>query len=113
MRAKSLLIIASIGLPSAVMADDPQQAITIQIRPKPLQILLGQLTADCSWPIGQQVFAPSTSGGDGTPIIWALTQPGTDFAVNATTGAITIGPNGIAPANCGTTENVTLTATQP
>jgi len=71
---------------------------------------IGNITADCSWPPGQLVFTPAVTGGDGNPITWNLVLPtgNTDFAINTSTGAVSVGANGIAPADCNTTVNLQL-----
>jgi hypothetical protein len=70
----------------------------------------------CNTAAGTLVSTASVSGGDGNPIAWSMTGDTTDFAINASSGAISVGPNGIAAADCPTSgsanETVTVTATQ-
>ena len=66
----------------------------------------------CNALAGSLVTAISVTGGSGSPATYALTGGDTtDFAVNGAN--VVVGPNGIAAANCGKTNNITITATQP
>jgi hypothetical protein len=65
----------------------------------------------CNAPAGTLVMALQTSGGDGNPITYAIAGDTTDFALSGSN--VVVGNNGIAPANCGKPNAVTVTATQP
>ena len=85
----------------------------------PVEVILSNIVADCSWKPGAVVAAFKSAGGSGVPVSWALQQPGTDFAISpvppitSPTATVSVGPKGIAPANCGVTESITVEATQP
>ena len=77
----------------------------------------------CGTMSGTLVSTASAAGGDGTTITWTMTGDTSDFAlasasgsttppITGTTAEVIVGPNGISSANCGMTENVSVTATQ-
>ena len=107
-------MLAAITPAAHAQAASASQTVPLAVHPKALSFSAGSLTADCSWPPGQLVFTPTVSGGNGNPITWSLVLPtgNTDFVMNASTGAVSVGANGIAPADCNTTINLQLTATQ-
>jgi len=66
----------------------------------------------CDAPAGTVVARILMSGGDGKPISYAITGgDSADFRLRGST--IVVGTNGISPANCGTNQKLTVTATQP
>lgn len=91
---------------------------------KPLSILITPIlvgpsfnpanpSIDCGQPAGTLVSVASVSGGDGQPVTWSLTGGDTaDFAIDSS-GNIKVGPNGINPNNCSTSQTVTVAASQP
>ena len=88
-------------------------AVTITIQ-QPLELVFTPAapTVPCNAPAGTVLSAASTTGGDGNASTFTATGGDTaDFAVQGTN--IVVGTNGINPANCGTTQNLTIQATQP
>jgi len=93
-------------------------SVTITIQ-QPLKLVFTPAapTVPCNAPAGTVLSALSTTGGDGNAVAYTATGGDTaDFTVNGTN--VVVGPNGIAAANCPpagqtTTENLTITATQP
>jgi hypothetical protein len=78
----------------------------------PLKVVTTGLAADCTWSPGMAVMTMSTTGGDGKAITYTFGgTPTGDFAISGAN--VVIGPNGIAPANCGVVENLAIIATQP
>ena len=78
----------------------------------PLRLMTAGVTADCTWPIGTVVMSMSTTGGNGNAITYTLGgTPTGDFVISGSN--LIIGPNGVAPANCGKVEIVTITVSQP
>jgi hypothetical protein len=72
----------------------------------------GAPTIACNAPAGTVVAAITTTGGDGNTATFTATGGDTtDFAVSGSN--VVVGPNGIAAADCGKTNNLTITATQP
>jgi hypothetical protein len=69
-------------------------------------------TVACNAAPGTAVAALSVTGGNGNPVTYQATAGDTtDFT---TSGAnLVVAPNGINPNNCGKTNNVAVTATQP
>jgi hypothetical protein len=65
----------------------------------------------CTAPPGTLVMAFQTSGGDGNTVTYSLAGDTTDFALSGTN--VVVGSSGIAPANCGLPNAVTVTAAQP
>jgi len=85
--------------------------ITIQ---SPLKVAANPAspTIFCNAAAGTVVTALSTTGGDGNPVTYQATAGDTtDFTMSGAN--LVVGANGIAAANCSTTQNVTVTATQP
>lgn len=103
-------VLVALCATSASAVDLP---LTTTVKPNALDILLTGLTADCVWGAGTVVAQFDAKGGNGKPITWSISPPGPDFVIaDPTKGTVTVGPSGITPANCGTVENVTVTATQ-
>lgn len=65
----------------------------------------------CDLPAGAVVGRALISGGDGNAITFAPKGDTADFRIRPS-GVIVVGPNGISPANCGTNQSLTITATQ-
>ena len=89
---------------------------TAQACPPPLALVItpSVVTEACAVAGGTLVSQASTTGGDGNVITYSMTGNTTDFVINSATGAVTIVPGGVAPADCGKpTYNNTVTATQP
>ncbi|SRR6266700_3040885 len=87
----------------------------LSIRQSSMIVTAIGVTAECSWPAGTVVATYSASKGNGNPITWALTGDAVNFGLSTLSGPTTnviVGPNGIASAACGTTANITVTATQ-
>ena len=77
----------------------------------PLRVITTGVTADCTWPSGTVVLQMSTTGGNGQPVTYSLGgTPSGDFVISGTN--LVVGPTGVAPANCGKVENVTINANQ-
>ncbi len=78
----------------------------------PLQLIITGVLVDCSWAAGTKVLTLGTSGGTGTAITYTVGgTPSGDFAISGNT--VLIGTNGVAAANCGKIENISIIATQP
>lgn len=99
-------------IPSVAFAGSDTQTLTVAIRQK-LTIVFTPTNPviDCTTPPGTVVSALSITGGNGKPVSYALTGGDTvDFALSGVN--VVVGTNGISSATCGTTANVTVTATQ-
>jgi hypothetical protein len=69
-------------------------------------------TVPCGSPPGTVVASISYQYGDGNAVgAPTIAESGSDFAISGAN--VVVGPNGIAVANCGMTENVTITVNQP
>ena len=69
-------------------------------------------TVACNAAPGTAISALSTTGGDGNPVAYTATAGDTsDFTTSGSN--VVVGPNGINPNNCGKTNSLTITATQP
>ena len=89
-------------------------SVTITIQ-QPLKLVFTPAapTVSCNAPAGTVLSAASTTGGDGNASTFTATGGDTaDFRLRPS-GVIVVGPNGISPANCGTNQSLTITATQP
>jgi hypothetical protein len=64
----------------------------------------------CNAPAGTTVSTLTANGGDGTAISWSLSGDTGDFVMSGNN--LVAGSNGIASGNCGSTQNVTITASQ-
>jgi hypothetical protein len=77
----------------------------------PLQLVITGVMADCSWAPGTKVLTFGTAGGDGKAVTYAFGgSPTGDFAISGNT--LVVGPTGIAAANCGTMETISIIGTQ-
>jgi len=95
-----------------VYAGSTTASVTVAKAAAPLRVITTGITADCGWPPGTVIMTMSAQGGNGNPVTYSLaTGSSGDFVVSGST--VVIAPNGIAPPNCGKTENVTVNATQP
>jgi len=65
----------------------------------------------CSAAPGTIVSTASTTGGDGKTAALSITGDTASFTLNGHN--LVVGPSGIAAADCGRTDAVTVTATQP
>jgi hypothetical protein len=98
---------------SPALAGSVTGTVTITIQ-APLKVVFSPLvpTVLCTAAAGTVVATLSTTGGDGSAA--SFTASGGDTADFAVSGAnVVVGPNGIAAASCGATENLTVAATQP
>ena len=78
----------------------------------PLQLLITGVLMDCAWAPGMKVLTMGTVGGTGTAITYTFGgTPTGDLAISGNT--LIVGPTGIAAANCGKIENISIIATQP
>jgi hypothetical protein len=64
----------------------------------------------CGAAPGTVVAAVATAGGDGNGVSLAISGDTGDFTLSGSN--VVVGPNGVAPANCGKTNAVTVSATQ-
>lgn len=86
------------------------QTLTITIYPFNLVFNPAAPNIPCSSPAGTAVATATIQGGDGTPVTFTMAGDTTDFTINASTGVISVGPNGIAAAECpGEGNSATLT----
>ena len=107
---KRILVCAAL-LPHLAWAGSVSNSAAVN-KVSPLRVITTGITADCTWPSGTVVMQMSTTGGDGQPVTYSLGgTPSGDFTISGS--AVVVGANGIAPANCGKVENVTINATQP
>lgn len=96
------------GLASAASV---KQNVAIHIyTPLAIVVTPASPTVPCDAPPGTAVATISYTYGDGDAIDAPTISPTGDFALSGMN--IVVGPNGIAATNCGTTENVTITADQ-
>jgi hypothetical protein len=113
-RMRSFLLAAGAAL--AVMGSHAAfaQAATanaVITKSSPLKLVTSGVLVDCSWAPGTVVMKMSSTGGDGKAVTYTLGgTPSGDLAISGSN--IIVGPNGIAAANCGTVENITINATQ-
>lgn len=109
---RALVLCTTLLFATPALAGSASTVLGVNVKPQALVVnTLGGIAADCNWQAGQFVAQPMTSGGNGAVIKWTMTGS-TDFVINNLTGEIDVGPNGIAPADCGKTINVTPLATQ-
>ena len=85
-------------------------SVTVQA---PLAVVFSPATPTiaCSTSAGTVVSALSMTGGDGNAVTWSLAGDTTDFALNGSN--LVVASGGITSADCGKTDTVTVTATQP
>jgi hypothetical protein len=105
-----------IGLISdQALAANASATLTVTIL-SPLAISFNPSSASisCSAPAGTVITAITSSGGDSKSIGVTLTGDTSDFALSTATlpANVIVGQNGIAAANCGKSNSVTVTATQ-
>jgi hypothetical protein len=106
----SLLLVGLLASPALAGSVTSTLPITVQA---PLAIVFtpASPTIPCSAPAGTVVSALSLTGGDGNTPTWGIAGDTTDFALSGAN--IVVGTNAIASADCGKTNNVSITATQP
>ena len=99
-------------LPAGSQAGNVSGTLSIKIQPAlAISFAPTSPTVDCTAAPGTVVAAISTSGGNGNAATPAITGGNsTDFAISGSN--IVVAANGIASANCGKTQSVTITATQ-
>jgi hypothetical protein len=109
--ALALSFLCIIPLAAGAQSTDTN-LLAIRKQPPPLTLTTTGVTAYCPSASGTVVLSwiPTPGTGDGKAITYTYTGS-SDFVLSGS--SLVIGPNGIAPANCGTVENVTITATQP
>jgi hypothetical protein len=108
------LLIAAIPLAAHAASVSGSMSITVQPQALALVITPASATIACNAAAGTVVSTLSTIGGDGNTIMYAVTGVSNgDFVIGgASSNQIIVGPNGIATADCGKTQNVTVTASQ-
>ena len=102
-----------IGISAAQAASSVTGTVTITLQ-APLKVVFAPTapTVACTAAPGTVVATLSTTGGDGSPASFTATGGDTDdFAVSGSN--VVVGPNGVAAASCGATENLSVAATQP
>lgn len=90
--------------------------LTVAVSPQGLTIVVNPSSVSnlpCNTAPGTKISQASASGGNGNPVTYSLTGGMTDCVINATSGAISVGSTGLAPANCNKTHTFTVTGTQP
>lgn len=105
---------------SAHAASQVNGTLTIVIQAAPVGLTgitfnPGNPTIVCALAKGTVVSTLTAVGGDGTAVTWTLGGDTADFSLTqttATTAEIVVGSNGIAAADCGQNENVTVGASQ-
>jgi hypothetical protein len=110
----AITVVAGLSLaPLAAVAGSVSGTLTVVVAPPALAMVINPSNVDeaCAVPEGTVVSQLSTTGGDGNPVTFSLTGGDTtDFAISGSN--VVVGPNGIATADCGQTEAVTVTASQ-
>jgi hypothetical protein len=94
----------------AALAGSTSETVPVSVRPQPLHIDVVGVNTECSWPPGTVILQYAPTGGNGAPLVYTLTGDTADFAMSGS--SLVVGPSGIAPANCGKVNTVTVTATQ-
>ena len=111
MRKLIVAVLATIALTPAANAGSATATAAVNKIAAPLKVVTTGLAADCSWAPGMVVMTMNATGGNGKPITYTFGGvPSGDFAINGS--SVIIGPNGIAPANCGIVENLSIIANQ-
>jgi hypothetical protein len=64
----------------------------------------------CQLPAGSLVATASITGGDGQTVKWSLSGT-SDFTIDSS-GVISVGPSGVATADCGAPYTFPVTASQ-
>lgn len=110
MRLVAIAALMAIWCQSAI-AGTVSSSATVTRNATPLVVNIIGFTVDCSWAAGTTVATLSTSGGNGKPVVYTFggTAP-VDLVISG--NFLKLGSTGIAPANCGTTEPITINATQ-
>jgi hypothetical protein len=90
-------------------------AMSITVNPPALALILNpsSLTLACNVPSGTLVSNASVTGGDGNAVAFTMSGNTTDFAINSSTGAVTVVSGGVVLADCNKTYSNIITATQP
>ncbi len=103
-------VIALIGCHSAY-AGTATATAAVSVVAAPLKVVITGLAVDASWPAGTVVMTMAGVGGNGKAIIYTFSgTPPADLAISGNT--VVVGPNGVAPGNGGTIENISILATQ-
>ena len=108
-----LLLAVLVAFGSPARAGSATATLSVTIR-APLTISFNppNPTIDCLAPAGAVVTTVTTAGGSGTPVTLAISGgDNIDFAMPGSN--ILVATGGIATGHCGTTQSVTVTATQP
>jgi hypothetical protein len=102
-------VLVAISPPAHAGSATATLSITVQA---PLAVVFtpSSPTEACSTAAGAVVSALSVTGGDGKAVTWSISGDTTDFALSGSN--LVVGPNGIASADCGKVNTVTVTATQ-
>ncbi len=110
MIAAAALLSAAAG--SSALAASTSNTVTITIQ-APLEIVFtpSSPTIACAAAAGTVVSAVSTTGGDGNAVTLTMSGDTTDFALSGSN--VVVASSGITGSDCGKTESVTVTATQP
>lgn len=113
----AVLLCALAGVPGARAASSSGALSIIVTVPFAIGFSPSNPTEACEVPAGTVVSNLTLAGGDGQPAAWTLAGDTEDFALGSAASGlantVVVGPNGIAAANCGKTDTVTVTATQP
>jgi hypothetical protein len=108
------LLIAAIPLAAHAASVSGSMSITVQPQALALVITPASATIACNAAAGTVVSTLSTIGGDGNAVTYSLTGVSNgDFVIGGAGNAqIIVGASGINTADCGKTQNVTVTASQ-
>jgi len=109
--AVALLCCALAAASTSARAASATATLLITVLP-PLSVSFSPASPSigCGAAPGTVVAAVATAGGDGNAVSLAIAGDTGDFALSGSN--VVVGPNGVAPANCGKTNSVTVSATQ-
>jgi hypothetical protein len=109
----TIVAVSLIGATVAAQAASVSGTLTVVVAPPALAMVINPSNVNeaCEVPAGAVVSQLSATGGDGNPVTFSISGGDTtDFAINGAN--VVVGPNGIAKANCGASQSVTVTASQ-
>jgi hypothetical protein len=106
-----LAVLVAFGSPARAGSASATLSVTIRA-PLTIAFTPPNPTIDCAAPAGTVVAAVTTAGGSGTPVTLAISGgDNVDFAMPGSN--ILVATGGVNAGRCGTTQSVTVTATQP
>jgi hypothetical protein len=109
-------LLAGASFPAFATTTVTKGTLTVVISPSALALLMnGQnpafVNAACSAPASTVVASLSTTGGDGSAVMFGITGGDTtDFTISGS--SVVVGQNGISSSDCGQSETLTVSASQ-